>query len=192
MALVFANHVHESFEFLILKYGFQCASSSEHCVRYENDRVFVNVRYDKERSYELDVEVGQKNVLFNGQERPFNLGEVLRLKEVEAKEQYTFLQASNQQDLVGAIRRLASLLDIYASELLQGDQFAFKALANLREREGRQYALEKELQFIRSDADKAWEAKDYAKMVRLYSPVEQLLTPAEKKKLEYAKKHLQS
>ena len=52
----------------------------------------MTVRYDANRSYELDVEVCQLGVLFNGRERLFNLGEILRLNGAAEKENYTFFK----------------------------------------------------------------------------------------------------
>jgi hypothetical protein len=46
------------------------------------------------------------------------------------------------------------------------------------------------LRRIREQVNKAWQAKDYAKVVELYEQVRDDLSPAEQKKLEYARKHL--
>ena len=190
MSLIFAKHVHEYFDYLISAYQYQCIISSEECVRYENDDVFVSVRFDNGWSNELDVEIGQKGVLFNGIERPFNLGEILRLKGAEKKEKYTSVQTSNQEYLIIAIKRIAEVLKRYAQDLLQGDQAAFLSLVSLRERECEDYEIERELTFVRNEAAKAWNKKDYKKIVQLYSSVEHYISQSEIKKLEYAKKHI--
>ena len=189
MTLEFKNSVVKSFDFLQSDHSFSCVNANEYSVRYESDTVFVSVRFDNGRSFELDVEIGLRGVLYDGQERPFNLGEVLRLKGVEEKEGYTFLQASTQQRLENAINRLSSLLKLYATDLLDGNRFVFKSLADLRLKEGEEYALKRDLKLIRSEVKKAWKEKDFAKVVNLYSPIKSHITAAEKKKLEYAEKH---
>lgn len=190
MTLIFSKHTHKYFDYLVSAYRYQCVGSSEDCVRYENDDVFVNVRFDNGWSYELDVEVGQKGVLFNGQERPFNLGEILRLRGVEKKEKYTFVQTSNQEYLINAIEHLAELLKRYAKDFLQGDQAAFLSITSLRERECEDYEIEQELKSVRNEVAKAWDKKDFEKIIQLYTPVERYITPSEMKKLEYAKNHV--
>ena len=190
MTLIFSKHTHKYFDYLVSAYLYQCVGSSEDCVRYENDDVFVNVRFDNGWSYELDVEVGQKGVLFNGQERPFNLGEILRLRGVEKKEKYTFVQTSNQEYLINAIEHLAELLKRYAKDFLQGDQAAFLSITSLRERECEDYEIEQELKSVRNEVAKAWDKKDFEKIIQLYTPVERYITPSEMKKLEYAKNHV--
>ena len=188
--LDFKDHVLKSFDFLQSGYSFRCVDANDYSVRYESDAVFVVVRFDNGRSFELDVEIGQRGVLYDGQERPFNMGEVLRLKGVEKKEGYSFFQASDQSRLGNAINRLSELLKKYGDDLLRGGRFAFKSLINFRTRECEEYAVTRDLKFIRSEAEKAWKKKDYSKVVSLYGPVKSHISGSEKKKLEYAERHL--
>lgn len=189
MTLHFKDYALASFRFLESDYSFTCVSAEEGRVRYESESVFVEVLFDGRRSFELDIGIGQRNVLHNGRERPFNMGEVLRAKGVEKAESYTFLQASTQERLQRAIERLSELLKKYGPELLKGSPFAFKSVAGLRVREGERYALDRDLKRIRREAQEAWKSKDFAKVVALYRPVEAHLSVSEVKKLEYADKH---
>ncbi len=186
----FVKLAKEKFDFLISEYNFRCVEATNYIVRFEDDKVFVSVRYDASRSYELDVEVGQLNVLFNGQERPFNLGEILRLAGVAEKENYTFFQASELSILVNCVTRLASLLSTYAVDFLQNNKFSFKRLSDLREKECNQYELETKLTCIRKEVQIAWKNKDYSKVAELYKPVEYAISDAERKKLTFAQKQV--
>ncbi len=188
--LDFKDSVLKSFDFLQSAYLFHCVEANDYSVRYENDTVFVVVLFDQGRSFELDVEIGQKGVLYGGQERPFNIGEVLRFKEVEKKEHYSFLQASDQTHLRNAINRLSVLLEKYGDDFLKGNRFAFKSLIDHRINECEEYAAARDLKFIRSEAEKAWREKDYRKVVSLYGPVKSQISGSEKKKLDYAERHL--
>ena len=46
------------------------------------------------------------------------------------------------------------------------------------------------LRVVRSKADAAWQAKDYAQVVELYGPIREDLTEVEAKKLAYAEQHV--
>lgn len=188
--LNFKDHVLKSFHFLESGYSFHCVDANELCVRYESDKVFVVVRFDNGRSFELDVEIGQRDILYNGKERLFNMGEVLRLKGVEKKEGYSFLQASGQSSLENAIDTLSGYLEKYGNDLLKGNRLTFKSLIDLRLREGEEYAIARDLRFIRHEAEKAWKKRDYRKFVSLYDPIKPYMTGSEKKKLEYAERKL--
>jgi len=190
MASDFPNLVQKEFSFLVTDYRFRCINATNYAVRFESDEVFVVVHYDADRSYELDVEIGELNILYNGQERPFNLGEVLRLEGVAEKEKYTLFQASTLPALSNCVAKLSSLLSAYAVELLQHNKFTFKRLSDLRKKECDQYELEVNLAHIRREVQIAWKNKDYAKVVKLYKPVESAISDAEKKKLAFAEKQV--
>lgn len=188
----FPNLVQKEFSFLVSDYHFRCVEATSHKVRFESDEVFVVVHYDADRSYELDVELGELNVFYSGQERPFNMGEILRLEGAAKKETYKIFQASTLSALSSCIAKLSSLLSAYAVELLQHNKFAFKRLSNLREKECGQLELQARLSHIRKDVQSAWKKKDYAKVAKLYRSVESAITDAEKKKLAFAEKQAAS
>ena len=60
---VFVSLVRNSFDFLISQYGFSVTQEDEYLVRFESNEVFLTVRYDAKRSYEIDLEVGQLSAL---------------------------------------------------------------------------------------------------------------------------------
>ncbi len=186
----FAKLAQDKFSFLVSEYSFCCVEATNYVVRFESDKVFVSVRYDASRSFELDVEVGELNVLYGGEERPFNLGEILRLEGAEKKERYTFFQASEPEALTNCTARLALLLSTYGVEFLKGNKYSFKRLSTFREKECNQYALETELTDIRRKVQVAWKDKNYSRVVELYQPVEDVISEAEKKKLAFAKKQI--
>lgn len=184
----FPSLVQKEFSFLVSDYRFRCVKATNYAVRFESDEIFVVVHYDAGRSYELDVEIGELNVLYGGQERPFNLGEILRLERVTQKEGRALFQANTHSALSNCIARLSSLLSAYAVELLQHNKFAFKRLSGLREKESNQYELETKLTHIRREVEIAWVNKDYARVVKLYKPVEFAISDSEKRRLAFAEK----
>jgi hypothetical protein len=128
-------------------------------IAYSNE-VFLTVRYDAKRSYEIDVEVGPLKAFFNGQERPFNLGEVLRTEGVAEGEDYRAFQAQNSGVLERCISKLASLVSLNAQDYLLNNNFSFKRLSDRREAECAQYELNTRLDGIRREAQEAWQKKD--------------------------------
>jgi hypothetical protein len=190
MASPFETEVEATFGRVLSAYGFRRVGSTPFCVRFENEDVFVNVRYDEARSFELDVEIGQTNTLFGGSERPFNIGEVLRLRGAEAKEEYDFICAETPSGLRPALDRLSRLLITYGGDLLSNDLRAFEALSRLRNEEAKAYAAEGRLRTMRARALDAWAKKDYVRFVKLFEPQKHLLTPEETNRLEHAKRLL--
>lgn len=188
--LSLAKYAQVQFQFLIDDYGFKSIVLNENHVRYLNETVVLDICYDSARSYEIDIAIGLNKTLRNAPSRNFNLREILDFKKAAKKEWYTGFQASKQQDLIEVIRRLACLIKTYAVELLQGNQFVFNALLNASEKQAKTLASERKLQAIRKKVFEAWQLRNYKEIVELLSPVENLITPGEKKKLVYAKKHL--
>jgi len=50
----------KSFSFLETEFGFKCHLLADGILRYETEDVFVLVGYDGRRSYELTLDLGQK------------------------------------------------------------------------------------------------------------------------------------
>ncbi len=187
----FLDLVRNQFSFLESEFGFRCVAAGSHSVRFQSEKVFVTIHYDSRRSYELGVEVGQIDLLFDGEERPFTLVEILRMQGVDKREDYTFFQASTSKALAGCIERLAYLLLTYGKELLENNVFYFKSLSAFRERESDRYALQSKLTSVRSKLQKAWNNKDYLKVVELLQPFEKHISDLERKKLEFARRRLE-
>lgn len=184
----FSRLVENKFSFLISEYGFRCVFAISDFVRFESEDVFVSIFYDSNRSYEIGVEIGQLNVLFNDKERPFNLVEILRLEGVVGEKDNMSLQAIDSINIINVISRLSVLLSTYAVEFLKNSQFDFRRLSNFREMECNQHELQSEWFSIRREAQVAWRKKDYLKFIELYSSFKGSLSEVEKGKLAFAQK----
>lgn len=187
---VFEKCVLEKFDFLISQYGFKCKQADLCYLRFESDTVFAEVHYDCHRSYEIDFSIGLLDDLYDGKERSFYLGELIRLADPGNKEGYKSMQAGTSEKVIRLVSEIAGLTEKYAKDFLSGNKFCFKKLSDFREKECNQYALEIELKNIRKAVQEAWERKDYARIVRLYEPVKDHISRSEYKKLEYSRKHL--
>ena len=186
----FAVVVKSHFMFLETEYEYSIVKGDNYMLRYENKDVFLVVHYDAERSFELDVEIGQLKCLFNGQERPFTWGEVLRAEGLAEGEKYIAFQAVSCTSFHLGIAQLAQQVSRFSRGYLLNDELSFKRLSSLREFECDQYERERQLVGIRSEAQLAWQKKDYSALVALYEPVESIISEVEKKKLNLARRRV--
>lgn len=188
MALLFAREARRHFDAAAQQFGLNCIASNEREVRYENDQVFLKINFDKDRSYEVNVELGKKDVRYSGP--PFSLSEVLRLRGVQDAISEDAIAASNDQRLQAALARLAELTVKHAADFLTGSDFSFAQLAKFRSKECIEYELAAKLRHARAAAEAAWQAHDYASIVKVLTPLVSSLSPAEKKMLDYSRKKL--
>lgn len=184
----FESAVNKEFMFLVDKFGFRCTFTSTAMVRYESECVFVAIRYDANRSYELGVEVGRLQDLYNGQERPFSLNEILAHRNLNFGNINSAILASSQSVVESCLKKMASQLLIYGEDYLNNDIFAYRELIEQRERICKNYEIKTKLSFIRNDAKVAWRNRDFKKIIELFDPVKDELNESELKKLNYANK----
>lgn len=188
MTVPFASEARSHFDAVAQQFGLSCVLSNEREIRYENDSVFLIVNFDNGRSYELGVEVGKRSP--TKPERPFSLPEVLRLRGVADATAIDGMMVSDAAKLQNALVRLATLTLQQASDFLMGNDFSFAQVAKSRERECDAYALERDLRLARTKSEMAWTGRDYQAVVKELEPLEQYLSPAEKKRLEYSRRHV--
>lgn len=188
MTVPFALEARRGFDALAQQFGMFCVLSNDREVRYENDSVFLIINFDNGRSYELGVEVGMKELA--QLERPFSLVEVLRLRGVAEAASIDGMMVNDATRLPDALTRLAGLTSQHAADFLGGSNFSFAQLAKLRQREGDAYALAGALRAARARSEAAWTQQDYREVVNSLGPLEQHLSPAEKKRLDYSRRHL--
>ena len=176
----------EAFAFLESNFGFKLQLLAKDSVRYETEDVFVLISYDSQRSYELSLSLGQINST-TGQS--FNFGEVLR--SVKAPNDVaTSYQVSSAPALGLFLKRLAMVLQTYCTAFLKNNVIAFAQLAQLRERECKEYALERNLRAARAKVEIAWRSKNFEAVVSAFEPLRAALTAAEIGKLEFSKKQI--
>jgi hypothetical protein len=86
------------------------------------------------------------------------------------------------------IEKIAAIIASYATPLLEGDENAWKRIAEQRRKESQNYALERDLRMARAEVEVAWRKKDYAVVVKALKPLRAALTATEVGKLELAEK----
>lgn len=190
MPIPFALVAKQIFDVIAQRFDLSCVLANEREVRYENDEVIMTVRFDNGGSYELEIEVGR---LKSAQpERLFSLAEVLRLRDVAEAASIDGMMVSDAAQLPDALRRLAELTSRYATDFLMGSDLSFAQVAEQRQRESDAYVLERALQAARTRSEVAWKKRDYYEVVRSLEPLELHLSPAERKRLDYSRRHVAS
>lgn len=187
----FVGEALSNFDFLLTNFGFKCVTQELTFVRLESATVFVNLFHGR-GSHELGFEVGlHTRATSLKHEEAFSLYEIIVLNNAQKETQYSFYWAGTPELVKERMPMLADLVRRYAMPAIAGDQTIFEKLGALRHEASRKLERDSELRWVRPKAEEAWHAKDFKKVVELYQSVVQYLTPAELKKLDYAKKHLE-
>ena len=183
----FMSAVASAFSFLEREYGYACVvGGPSHC-RYEGNGVFVGIRYDSSCSFELAVRFGPINGGYPDDETDFTLGELLRLECAPEAKDLSFVQASTVKRMEHYTERMAAALKRHGESILSGNRLAFERLNTLRADEAHAYQRENELRCAREDARTAWQARDYAGVVRALESFEGELTSTEDGWLEFSR-----
>src|SRR5690242_2807854 len=185
--LRFSEAVRLAFRFLIEDFFFSLIKEDVTYVRYESQTVFVNV-YHGRASYELNVEIGERVIGERRPENPFTIGEILQVINPQQYADYRPYQATTSESVEKFVYELAHLVRKYAKPALLGEQEFFQQVHERRHQNSNKLLLTWELNRVRRDVEIAWREKNYRRVVEIYNPLKEHLTPAEAKKLEYAKK----
>lgn len=186
----FEDHVQNQFKYLFDLYQYQVTKIKATIVHFESDRVGINVVYDKHRSFEVNLFFGLINAEDGSVLTSYSIGELLRFKGVNIKENYRGFMASDEKNMIFAVKELSRLLKKYGEKILSGDNDEFNQLANYRHQEAKEYKLQKKIYLVRKDATTAWKNKDFKTVVSLYESIVNYLKDSELKRLNYAKKQI--
>jgi hypothetical protein len=185
--LNFEPAVLKSFSFLST-FGLHPVKQNPTFVRYESREVFVNV-YHGRSSYELGIEVGRRGdpaLPVSHTEMVYAAGAA----DAEGFGRHVMFQVGTPEGVAEFVPKLAKLLERYGSSLLSAQEDAFGKIQERRPQIAAQYEKEVRLSNVRAKAEAAWHAKNYAKVVEQFSPVQSDLTEVEALRLSYAQKHL--
>lgn len=176
-ALGFRETAEAAFVFLH-ELGFRMVVSDETYLRYESDKVFVNI-YHGRSSFALSFEIG----LLVAPGSQYYPEEVAALGGAEGE---TFFQASTPDRVRKYLVRLSDLLRRHGSRLLTGDEAEFKRLQEVRDRTATTVTRGYFLSAMREKSDAAWKRRDYRAVVEALSEIGPDMSAAERRKLQYA------
>ena len=176
--LNFADAVTRAFAFLA-DHGFVQVEGSPTIVRYRKGDVEADV-YHGRSSFELGFEVSHGGT-------KYSIGDLIRHADPDAARQYRHFAATTHSAMTEGLAQLASLVERYGRETLQGDHTVFATLESKRKSWAEGYALDVLEGQLRPKADDAFRRGDYREAAELYERIQPRLTPAEKKKLSIAR-----
>lgn len=145
----------------------------------------INV-YHGRRSFEISLEI--KSLETPTESYPISA--LVRLFDAKRGEEYKVYSTHTVEGVAEGVRRLAKLLHECLKAGVLDDKQLFSRLKLQRHDLAGKYALEVQLSQGRQQSESAWAKKDFAKVVKILSPLQEHLNPSDLKKLEYAKKHL--
>lgn len=177
------------FSFLVKEYGYRRTQSIPYLVRFESPTAFVELVYDGNRSFELNLLVGEMSSKASGSP-PFSIDEILRFRCAPEAKQFALVQVTSKEVMASFVEQLAEMLRAYGGDFIHGNEQSFAEIAEQRRREETAYALKRDLRKAREEAELAWRGKDYSAVINALRPLRAILTAAEMAKLEFAEKQV--
>jgi hypothetical protein len=187
-SLGFVEAVMSNFKFLLEDFPFRCVKKDVTIVRFESNSVFVNVYYGR-KSFELNVEIGELVSVSGHPEVSYTIGEILHLVCPKKAENYHPYQVHTVETVKKFVAELAKLVKEYALPALTGNHDFFQQVGEVQEKRSDTYLKELRLNRTRTEVETAWHQKNYPRVIELYDSMREDLTPAEAKRLAYAKKN---
>jgi hypothetical protein len=184
--LGFTSEVVKEFRFLNEQFGFQRVATLTTLVSYESRHVFVNIFHGRS-SFEIGIEIGQRTDPAELRQK-FSMPEILSAVGAPESSGFRGFQASTTKSVRDCVRTLAELVNRYAVPLLNGDPAAFGEVGQAQTTRSSEYVAAMEMRRVRQKVASAWRGKRFGEVVDLLSSVFPSLTPAEKKKLSFARK----
>ena len=188
--LHFPEEVQTHFNYLVVKHGFRCVIVEATLVRYESDCIFVNIYHGKS-SCEIGLEIG-KLVPVDKIQGVYNISWLIQLDSPKKAADYQLFVATNPGLVKKGVFQLCKLFKRYAGKALLADESTFSLLSKLRDDWKEAFAKEVLVSQLRPKANDAFRRKNYDEVIRFYESIRSELTPAEEKKLAYAKKQQKS
>jgi hypothetical protein len=169
-------------------FGYQLTKSSPEHVRFENNAVVLDVRYDRSRSFDVDFEFSLKG------DHPaletYRLRDVFREMDVPNADRESRFQSQNYDLVIDFLKRSAISLAEYATPILTGDLRSFEALERRQSSEAKTYTQGLQLSSVRKKAEIAWHEQRYAEFINLLQGFNEVLPESDRKKIDYARRKM--
>ena len=145
-------------------------------VTYSSDTVELNVYYERV-SFEIDLTISLKGIAS------------CSIDEISSHYcKRKFLSAVDKNTVECAVIELKTLTNCYGMPYLRGDVSTFEKILKRREENTVKYNFE----LVECKAIKAWESGNYNKVIELYQPLETVLTPIQKKRLQLSQRYVEN
>ena len=178
--LGFVEAVRREFAFVV-DFGFREVDALPTIVRYLKDDLQLNVFHGR-LSYEVSMEIGRND-------RLYPLSPMIRAVDPKAEESYRVWAATTSAALAKGVERLATLVRRYGARALRDDPAFFEELRRVCDAWNHDFALDVRASQIRPQAAAAFRDGRYREAGDLYEEIAERLSPAERAKLAFCRKH---
>ena len=187
--LDFPNIAKACFDFLsAAPYAMRIAGEQPLAIQFEGNGVVVWIGHDR-LSYELALAVWRPTEAPEI-DRPYSMSDLIRVADPLSAQNYRGFAATTTETLRHGLAELASDLRHYGTPALLNDPTFYRRLSSLRKAAVRDFAREMKGGSLRQVAESAWRAGDMSRVVEAYRRIENTLSPAERKRLGYARKKI--
>ncbi len=196
--VIFCETVPGAFSFLATEYGFTLAQENECLFTARSKDCLVRV-YLEWGDIAVTLQPSDVHQIQGPRAPARELGLAIILACLDIKIEWPGGLVTKPEELTTRIHQLATLLRTHCVPLLQGDfsnwsrfEAYGESLVGTWKEEQQRLVTDARLRDIRSKAESAFRKGDYVTAIDLYGSVGKNLTPAELRKIEYAKKQLKN
>jgi hypothetical protein len=180
LSLYFKTKAIETFEFL-KKYGFTTSKTSPTSIGYRKNDIEIGIDYDRQESYEISADI-----TISGEKYP--IGAIVGAVDTQTKKQFHYVSARTRETICMGLEQIRSLIEPCLSKILQKDSEFLSMLEEQQKQWTKNFALNVLASQLRPKAEDAFRHQDYLTAIGLYEQIYECLSPAEIKKVEFAKK----
>lgn len=167
-----------AFAFLT-QFGFKIIEQVPTLLRFGRQRIRIDIYYGR-KSFEIGAGFSVAN-------ESFALSELIRLTDPRTADIFRNPTAVDDEGVAAGTLKVASMVREFVLPWLQDEETLLEALHAQRSRLSGAMELEVLAEQTRPLADQAFRSGDYSLALELYSRIGECLTPAERRKLEYAR-----
>lgn len=171
----------KNFAFLEKEYGMHVNGKKiAGCVKYKSNNAWVEIWYDK---YSLSVEMGRIDGGYQ-----VSLWDIMQFLMGEGNS--AMYMASDEEKLERGLMKLSFYAKKYCNRAFTGDIEFYKEIYEEKEARKQEASFINKVNAIEEQAKDAWEKQDYTKIIRIYEPIFEYLSPIQKKRLSICKRRI--
>mgnify|MGYP003398243716 CR=1 FL=1 len=171
----------KNFAFLVKKYDMHVTDKkTAECVKFKSKIAWVEIWYDK---YSLSVVMGRNDGHYH-----VSLWDIMQFLYGEGNS--AIYMASDEGQLERGLIKLSAYAEKYCNRAFTGDIEFYKEIYERKEMRKQEATYWNKANAIEEQAKDAWEKQDYMKIISLYEPMAEHLSPLQKKRLSICMKKI--
>lgn len=175
--------VGQNFDFLLSEFRYTLLTNpkNSYVVSYACGSVTIDVMYDVDRSFELDIRLSYTDTRI-----PIESFSLYEIVHAGGGQGFRTPQVADEQSMAYALHNCAMTLKRYGDSLLRQDGFGFRRLSKYRQQRSIDYEIATTVRMLKAEADVAWRNRNYVEVFALLDPIRKHLSNSELKKLKYS------